>query len=180
MSTEKVEVELPRLPDDMEYVPAPVEAEIRHELSSYGVCTMQVAATFAVRTRTPPFPAPEGYEFTGEYRCPKRGELLLNFVGNAEPAWVDFHNDKCWILRKKKPTYTEAVKAAGWKWPEDLHPRYTHITPHHYRIHNYRPGFINGRWDKGDGWQTLDVAIKWPPTLGYPEAEAILCRDDFI
>ena len=47
---------------------------------------------------------PDGYEYTGEYRKPKRGEYVLERPGDVYgPIDEDFQRDQHLILRKKAP-----------------------------------------------------------------------------
>lgn len=66
-------------------------------------------------TATIEFDVPEGYEATGEIRCPKQDEYYLyrfhyNRVGEVNKASFDFQEEKYPILRKAEvwKTLTEA------------------------------------------------------------------------
>jgi hypothetical protein len=187
----KVEVELPDLPGNMEYVPTPMSAMWSSTSHCWGLREMKVEAEFAVVEKKPPYPAPEGYEFTGEYRVPKQGEVYLadktfgdHWAGRAFPC--GYTNKPYFMLRKKKPTYTEAVKATGWKWPGALHPKYEFMSWNEERhaCWKVRPIFDGVEWLRADGSPpsgTVDVRIiTKPPRLDYPIGETLLCRDDFI
>ena len=60
---------------------------------------------FKPTANPPKHPAPEGCEFTGEYRLPKSGELFMDTDGTLEKAAFDFGHNKHWILRRiEQPT----------------------------------------------------------------------------
>lgn len=187
----KVEVELPDIPGNMEYVSKPVSAMWSSTAHCGGLRREhRVEVELAVVEKKPPYPAPEGYEFTGEHRVPASGEFYLtdaSFVatGPGKPYCCGVMLKPMWILRKKKPTYTEAVKTAGWKWPTCLNPaiRYITVEENWVRGHYNPPHFNGDAWretgsdDDGD----FDVDFAYPPDLdGYEWHETLLCRDDFL
>ena len=125
---------------------------------------------------------PDGYEYTGEYRR-----------AHDEPyAW----GGKCFvgtlsierpILRQVVSSYTNVVKASGWRWPEGLHPDYEYIASDEYEWHrlNFKPVFKGRRWVSPVSGEHVDrscdgVRIFFPDEFGYPPEERLLHRSDFI
>lgn len=51
---------------------------------------------------------PAGWEYTGEYRCPRRGDWY-EFRGKPNRSEIDFTQDKLLILRRREP-----VRESRW------------------------------------------------------------------
>jgi len=57
---------------------------------------------------------PEGYEYTGEFRQPRKGEYFTDRKGKAGKANCDYKNKCMVILRKKRRKVTKELSAGDW------------------------------------------------------------------
>lgn len=118
--------------------------------------------------------APEGYE-------------LIGVTEAVEPGSCTYRTKVVTFTYKKKPTYTEAVKASGWGWPESWPNNYPFIATDpkgEVWAFSEEPCFEDV-WEDSNDSMTWVFAGSWcpkdsPPLLGFEAKDTLLKRSDFI